>query len=104
MTLSIDDLLWYLNEIRGVRYYCPYCGHDAFTAVAGDQAKGLGETGREFYGICCARCGHTAFFSAEIVREKSREEAGRRGQSPVSPDAAELSPISQLIRRRSPAV
>lgn len=103
MTLSIDDLLWYLNEIRGGRYYCPYCGHDAFTVVAGDQAKGLGETGPEFCGVCCARCGHTAFFSAEIVREKSREEVSRQGQSPALHDATATSPISPLLRRRSSA-
>jgi predicted nucleic-acid-binding Zn-ribbon protein len=101
MALSIDDVLWYLNEIRGGRYYCPYCGHDAFTVAASDDAKGLGETGPEYYGICCARCGHTAFFSAEIVREKSREEALRRGRSSALHDSAEPSPISQPVPRRS---
>lgn len=103
MTLSMDDLLWYLNEIRGGRYYCPYCGHDAFTVVAGDQAKGLGDISSEFYGVACARCGHTAFFSAEIVREKSREEVSRRGQPPALHDATAASPISPLLRRRSSA-
>lgn len=103
MNLSIDDFLWYLNEIRGGRYYCPYCGYDTFTLAAGDQTKGLGEAGPEFYGVCCLRCGHTALFSAEIVREKFREEAACRGRSPISPDAAEPAPISQPVRRRSPA-
>src|SRR5579872_2350111 len=103
MNLSIDDFLWYLNEIRGSRYYCPYCGHDAFTVVAGDQAEGIGEIGSEFYGVCCARCGHTAFFSAEIVRARCREEAARRGRSPTLHETAEPLPISQPVRRRVPA-
>lgn len=103
MTSSIDTFLWYLNEIRGARYYCPYCGHDSFTTIAGDQAKGLGDVDSEFYGVSCARCGHTELFSAEIVRESARKEAECRGQSPAPHETAEPSPISQLIRRRSSA-
>jgi len=103
MTPSIDNFLWYLNEIRGARYYCPYCGYDSFTFVAGDPAKGLGDNGSEFYGVACVRCGHTALFSAEIVDESARKEAACRGQSPATPDAAEPSPISRLVRRRSSA-
>lgn len=103
MTPSIDTFLWYLNEIRGARYYCSYCGYDSFTLVAGDQTKWLGDIGSEFYGVACVRCGHTALFSAEIVRESARKEAAGRGQSPTSSDAAEPSPASPLIRRRSSA-
>lgn len=103
MTTSIDDFLWYLNEIRGSRYYCPYCGYDSFTLVAGDQANRLSETGAEFYGVSCLRCGHTALFSAEIVRESARNEAECRDQPPASHEAAEPSPISPLVRRRSSA-
>jgi|SRR5579863_4954247 len=103
MTSSIDTFLWYLNEIRGARYYCPFCGYDSFTTVAGDQAKGLGAAGSEFYGVSCVRCGHTELFSAEIVEASARKEAECRGQPPAAHEAAEPSPISQLIRRRSSA-
>ena len=104
MTSSVDNFLWYLNEIRGARYYCSYCGYDFFTVVAGDRANGLGDIGSEFYGVACARCGHTEFFAAEIVNESARKESECRGQPPASHEAAEPSPISQLIRRRSPAM
>lgn len=100
MTSPVDTFLWYLNEIRGARYYCPYCSYDSFTTIAGDQAKGLGDINSEFYGVSCSRCGHTALFSVEIVRESARKEAEGRGQPPAPHEAAEPSPISQLIRRR----
>jgi len=100
MTSSIDTFLWYLNEIRGARYYCQYCGYDSFTMVGGDQVNGLGNIGSELYGVACTRCGHTELFSAEIVNESARVEAECRGQPPATPEAAEPTPISQFIRRR----
>ncbi|HYL33430.1 MAG TPA: hypothetical protein VEU53_09845 [Stellaceae bacterium] len=79
-TLPIEDFVWFLSEIRGTRYYCPYCGHDAFTFVPADEVDERGTTAefaplsavngidKDFYGVCCTKCGNTVFFSGAVVR------------------------------------